>query len=81
MNKVLKLSSIVDTDLFYKEIDKLVKNHNLSYMDAVIHYCEKTGMEIETAAQLVKGNFRMKSHLREEGETLNMIERAGRLPL
>ncbi len=81
MNDTLKLSKIMDTDIFYKEIDKLVRKHSMSYMDAIVHFCEKNEMEIETAAGLIKGNFRIKSHLQQEGEVLNLLPRTAKLPI
>ena len=55
MSDNLKFSKMMSTDVFYKEIDRLVKNHNLSYMDAIVYYCEKNEIEIETAASMIKG--------------------------
>ena len=77
----LKFSKIVSTDLFYKEIDKLVKSHNLTYMDAIVYYCERNEVEIETAAAMIKGNFRIKSQIQQEGEQLNFLPRTAKLPV
>ena len=35
---------------FQIEIDKLVKEKGMEYIDAVLHFCEVTGLEIESAA-------------------------------
>ena len=78
---ILKLSKIIDGDFFYGEIETLVKKHNLSYMDAIVHYCEKNEIEIETAAALVKGNFRIKSEIQIEGEQLNYLPKTAKLPI
>ena len=77
----LKFSKIMSTDSFYKEIDKLVKNHNLTYMDAIVYYCERNEIEIETAAAMIKGNFRIKSQIQQEGEQLNFLPRTAKLPV
>lgn len=77
----LKFSKIMSTDNFYKEIDKLVKNHNLTYMDAIVYYCERNEVEIETAAAMIKGNFRIKSQIQQEGEQLNFLPRTAKLPV
>ncbi|HIK66855.1 MAG TPA: hypothetical protein EYF95_02655, partial [Flavobacteriales bacterium] len=53
---------------FYTTIIALVEKTKLSYMDAVLHYCDMNGMEPETAAQLV--NTKMKAQIREEAEIL-----------
>lgn len=81
MSDTLKFSKIMNTDHFYKEIDRLVNINGLSYMDAVVYFCEKNDVEIETAASLVKGNFRIKSHIQQEGENLNFLPKTARLPI
>lgn len=81
MSDSLKFSKIIDTDHFYKEIDRLVNINLLTYMDAIVYFCEKNDVEIETAASLVKGNFRIKSQLQQEGEHLNFLPKTARLPI
>ncbi len=59
---------------FYTKIVKLVEDTKLSYMDAVMHYCDLNNMEPETAAQL-------KAQIREEAEKLNYLPKTAKLPL
>ena len=64
---------------FYTKIIKLVEDTKLSYMDAVMHYCDLNNMEPETAAQLV--NTKLKAQIREEAEVLNFLPKTAKLPL
>ena len=64
---------------FYTKIVKLVEETKLSYMDAVMHYCDLNNMEPETAAQLV--NTKLKAQIREEAEVLNFLPKTAKLPL
>ena len=64
---------------FYIKIQKLVEQTKLSYMDAVLHYCDLNGMEPETAAQLV--NSKLKAQIREEAEELNFLPKTAKLPI
>ena len=64
---------------FYTKIVKLVEETKLSYMDAVMHYCDLNNMEPETAAQLV--NTKLKAQIREEAEELNYLPKSAKLPL
>ena len=64
---------------FYTKIVKLVEDTNLSYMDAVLHYCDQNNMEPETAAQLI--NTKLKAQIREEAEVLNFLPKTAKLPL
>ena len=64
---------------FYTKIVKLVQDTKLSYMDAVLHYCDQNNMEPETAAKLV--NTKLKAQIREEAEVLNFLPKTAKLPL
>ena len=64
---------------FYTKIINLVEDTKLSYMDAVLHYCDQNNMEPETAAQLV--NTKLKAQIREEAEVLNFLPKTAKLPL
>jgi len=64
---------------FYTKIVKLVEETKLSYMDAILHYCDQNNMEPETAAQLV--NTKLKAQIREEAEVLNFLPKTAKLPL
>ena len=77
----LKFSKIMTSDSFYEEIDELVSLHEISYMDAIVHFCEKNEMEIEVAAAMIKGNFRIKSFMQQEGEQLNFLPKTAKLPI
>ena len=72
---------MLSTEKFCSEVDTLVKKHNLSYIDDVVHYCEKNNIEIEVAASIVKSNFRIKSLVQSEGEELNFLAKTAKLPL
>ena len=70
---------IQSSNEFYIKIQELVKETKLSYMDAVLHYCDQNGMEPETAAQLV--NSKLKAQIREEAEELNFLPKTAKLPI
>lgn len=56
---------------FSLEIEELIDSKSISYIDAVVLYCQRTGLEVELAAQLVSGA--MKSKIRTEAENLHFI--------
>jgi len=66
---------------FSFEIEKIVQEKDVSYMDAVILYCENTGYEIEIAAKLVSGA--LKSKIKLEAEELHFLPRSNttKLPI
>lgn len=77
----LQFSKIINADQFYLEIDRIVKECGFNYLDAIIYYCENNDMEIETAASMIKGNFRIKSQLQSDGELLNFLPKSAKLPV
>lgn len=60
-------------------IEQTVKEKHLSYMDAIVWWCEQNEMEIEVAAKLCNGVIKEK--LRYEAQELNFMEKPNRLPI
>ena len=69
------------TEKLIKDIENLVTRHNLDYMDAVVHYCEKNNIEIEAAAMIIRNNIRIKSKLQSECEDLHFLPKRAKLPV
>lgn len=76
----MKINSIIDSSSFLKEIDRIVDS-GTDYMDAVIEYCNKNGIEIETAASIIKRSDNAKTKLQVEAEKLNLIPKTSKLPI
>lgn len=74
----LNFVSIVE---FSKEIETLVREKKMEYIDAVVYFCEKNGVDIETAASLIKNNSKLKASIQEEAEQLNYLPKTQKLPL
>ena len=65
--------------IFMDNIEKLVQKTNMTYIDAVMHYCEENKLEPETAGKMIGG--KLKQNIQEEAEDLHLIERTSKLPL
>jgi hypothetical protein len=74
----LNFVSIVE---FTKEIEKLVLEKKMEYIDAVMYFCDKNGVDIETAASLIKSNAKLKASIQVEAENLNYLPKTKQLPL
>jgi hypothetical protein len=59
---------------FSLSIESLVKEKSIPYMDAIILYCEKTGLEIEIASKLISGA--LKAKIKIEAEELNFLPKS-----
>jgi hypothetical protein len=64
---------------FQQEIENLVAGTDYNYMEAIVEYCNQTGMEIELASSLV--NKDLKAKIAIDAENLNMLPKAARLPI
>lgn len=60
-------------------IEKLVKEKNLSYMDAVIHYCEENDIDLQHINKLISKP--LKEKISVEAQKLNFLPKTGALPL
>ena len=65
--------------IFMENIENLVQKTNMTYIDAVMHYCEENKLEPETAGKMIGG--KLKQNIQEEAEDLHLIERTSKLPL
>ena len=65
--------------IFMDNIEKLVQKTNMTYIDAVMHYCEENKLEPETAGKMIGG--KLKQNIQDEAEDLHLIERTSKLPL
>ena len=64
---------------FMENIEELVQRTNMTYIDAIVHYCEENKLEPETAGQMVGG--KLKQRIQEEAEGLHLIQKTSKLPL
>lgn len=65
---------------FSKIIEDLVEEKNdLSYMDAVVYYCEKNDIDTGTVGKLLTKN--LKAKIEVEARELNYLPRRGKLPI
>ena len=65
--------------IFMEKIESLVQQTRMTYIDAVMHYCEENKLEPETAGKMIGG--KLKQNIQEEAEDLHLIERTSKLPL
>jgi hypothetical protein len=73
------MSEIMTSQSFSLLIEQLVLDKRCSYVDAIVLYCEKNAMEIESAAKLC--NVKIKQHLEIEYGELNFLPKSAKLPI
>jgi len=77
----MKIVNIKSASDFVLEIEMIVKEKHCEYMDAIMIYCERNNMEVETVADIIKHNSILKAKLQIEAESLNMMKKISRLPI
>ena len=80
LNKILGENKVLNLT-FFDDIKQIIDQKGVNYIDAVIYYCEKNNIEIETVAAVIKSNPKLKACIQIEAEDLNMMkEKHSRLP-
>jgi len=78
----MKIASMKQPSELVLAIEMIVREKNIEYIDAVVYYCERNNLEIETIADIIKQNAALKSKIQAEAEGLKMVKRTGaRLPV
>ena len=65
--------------VFMENIENLVQQTRMTYIDAVMHYCEENKLEPETAGKMIGG--KLKQNIQDEAENLHLIQRTSKLPI
>ena len=60
-------------------INNLAEELSMTRMEAIVHHCEQTGLEIDVASTLISSA--LKSKIREEAQELNLLKKTAKLPL
>jgi hypothetical protein len=63
---------------FSEMVTLLTKENKITHMDAIVHHCEQTGMEVDVASSLV--STALKAKIREEAQELNLLKKSATLP-
>ena len=79
LEKVLE-SKFFCPSRFAQEIESLVqKEQGMSYIDAIIHFCEKNNIDIESVPKLISKP--LKEKIKYEAMELNFLKRSSRAKL
>lgn len=60
-------------------IDTLAVKLKCTRMDAILHHCKESGMEVEVASTLI--STALKARIKDEAQELNLIKKTSKLPL
>ena len=72
-------SKFLTPQKFAMEIEKIVANDELNYIDAILHYCETNNLEIESITKLISKP--LKERLKWDATRLNFMKATSRAKL
>jgi len=80
INKALE-EKFLCSSRFAQDIERIVSRDKVSYIDAIVYYCEKNNIDIESVPKLVSKP--LKEKLKWEAMELNFLKKTSRarLPL
>jgi hypothetical protein len=81
MTEEQQINSLINVQDFLQKIEKIAEEKRIEYLDAVLYYCDQTGLEIETAAELIKKNAKFKARVRQDAESAGYFPKTAKLPI
>lgn len=63
---------VINTAAFIVEIERLVQEESLGYIEAITHYAQTTGIDIESIPKLLTPTIKAK--IKKEAISLNMLK-------
>lgn len=78
---MIEIKSITTLAEFTEDVQKLVKQGNITHLDAIVAWCEQRSVDVEQVIPLVKKSQVIKAKLESESSELNLIEKSNTLPI
>lgn len=69
---------IHSSEQFAIHIERQVREHRMTYIDAIIHFCQQRGLDPESIASYVSP--KMKTAMLREGQALHLLRKRRELP-
>jgi hypothetical protein len=76
-----QINQLINVQDFLQKIEQIAVEKRLDYMDAVLWYCSNSGLEIETAAELIRKNAKMKARIKNDAENSGYLPKTAKLPI
>ena len=77
--EIILMATKEEKQNFSLQIETLAATLGISYIEAITHHCEATGLEVEMAATLI--NDSLKSKVECEAQQLRYLPRGSSLPI
>lgn len=64
---------------FSQDVEKIAVEYSMNYIDAIVHYCERNEIEIESVPKLISKP--LKDKLKYDAQKLNYMKKTSRAKL
>jgi len=71
--------ALTTSKIFTNAIENIAKEKQITHMEAVLHYCEKEGIEPQTVKSLISKG--LKEKIEANARDLNFLPRQAQLPV
>jgi|TARA_B100000959_G_scaffold217953_1_gene230001 hypothetical protein len=71
--------ALTTSKIFTNTIENIAKEKQITHMEAVLHYCEKEGIEPQTVKSLISKG--LKEKIEANARDLNFLPRQAQLPV
>lgn len=71
---IIKLQNIISTEKFAEDIKQISEKLKIETIDAVLEYCHRNNIEVETAAEIIKRNIELKTIIQGEAKKLHQLK-------
>ncbi len=78
LEKVIE-SKFLTPSKFALEIEQIVAKEGMNYIDAICHYCDANGIEVESVTKLISKT--LKERLKYDAINLNFMKKTSRAKL
>ena len=72
-------SKFLTPQRFAIEIEKIVAEESLNYIDAIVHYCDENKIEVDSVSKLISKP--LKEKIKGQAMELNFLKRTSRAKL
>jgi len=78
---MIEIKSITTLSQFNEDIQQMVKQHDMNYLDAIIAWCEEKNIDVEQVVPLIRKSSVIKAKLENDASDLNLLESTPKLPI
>ena len=79
INKALKEKFLCSAQ-FAQDIEAIVKDDNLGYIDAIVHYCEQNAIDVESVPKLISKPLKEKLKWKQQNSTISNVPQEQNCP-